>query len=148
MYVDESGVNKFYQREYARAPIGQKTEDVRRGEKYRRTNVIAGYCNGEVLGSHCYLCNTNGDFFELWFEKFLLPEVPVGYTIVMDNASFHRKKKLQKLAEKYGIRLIFLPPYSPDLNPIEKLRANMKRALRDLVRKFRTLVDAIYEFLN
>jgi hypothetical protein len=147
VYVDESGVNKFYQREYARAPIGQKVKDVRRGKKYQRTNVIAGYCNGEVLGSYCYSHNTNSDFFELWFEKFLLPEVPVGYTIVMDNASFHRKNKLQKLAEKYGMQLVFLPPYSPDLNPIEKLWANMKRALRDLVQNFRTLVDAIYAFL-
>jgi transposase len=66
----------------------------------------------------------------------------------MDNASFHRKSKLQKLADKYGMLLIFLPPYSPDLNPIEKLWANMKRALRDLVRNCRTLVDAIYAFLN
>ncbi|MDR2855907.1 MAG: transposase [Methanomicrobiales archaeon] len=61
----------------------------------------------------------------------MLKEVPKGYTIIMDNASFHRKAKLRELVAKVGVEILFLPTYSPDLNPIEKSWANMKRWLRD-----------------
>jgi len=51
-----------------------------------------------------------GEFFEAWFEEILLPELPRDAVIVMDNASFHRKKQLNEIAENHNIRLIFLPP--------------------------------------
>ena len=57
--------------------------------------------------------------FELWFENCLLLCPEKGKTIVMDNTSFHRKKQLFKICEKFGFNLIFLPPYSSHLNPIE-----------------------------
>jgi len=66
----------------------------------------------------------------------------------MDNASFHRKVKLQELAEKAGVGLIFLPAYSPDLNPIEKLWANMKRWLRNNLSYFNSLDIAIYQYFS
>ncbi|MDR0494382.1 MAG: transposase [Treponema sp.] len=64
-------------------------------------------------------------FFEGWFERCLLKVIPAGYTVIMDNARFHRKAQLRKLA-RGKVRLLFLPAYSPDYNPIEKTRANMK----------------------
>lgn len=57
--------------------------------------------------------------FETWFEKCLLPALPPNTVIVTDNASFHRKSKLISLVQITGHTLIFLPPYSPDLKPIE-----------------------------
>jgi transposase len=62
----------------------------------------------------------------------------------MDNAWFHRKKVLRKLARGKA-RLLFLPPYSPDYNPIEKSRANMKRHLRDSLKNFDSIDSAIYD---
>ena len=58
--------------------------------------------------------------FELWFEGRFSPNLPKDAVIVVDNASFHRKAELRKIAARYQVRLLFLPPYSPNLNPIEK----------------------------
>jgi transposase len=59
--------------------------------------------------------------------------VPKGTTVIMDNASFHPPKKLKNPCRRHGMGLLFLPAYSPDYNPIEKSRANMKRALIDII---------------
>jgi len=59
------------------------------------------------------------DVFEAWITLELLPVLPNGNVVVMDNASFHKSEKIQELIEAAGCLLEFLPPYSPDLNPIE-----------------------------
>jgi len=89
-----------------------------------------------------------GEFFEGWFEEILLPKLPQDAVIVMDNASFHRKNKLNEIAENHNITLIFLPPYSPELNPIEKFWANMKNFLRNFLCKFASLDDALSSFFQ
>ncbi len=75
----------------------------------------------------------NHELFEDWFETRLLPALPKETVIVMDNASFHRKAQLYELSQKYGCFLIFLPPYSPELNPIEHVWAWLKRCLRKIL---------------
>lgn len=67
--------------------------------------------------------------------------------IVMDNARFHRKNILEKIIKGTGHCLLFLPPYSPDLNPIEKLWANMKKKLKDIAHNFNTLEEAVTSVL-
>ncbi|WP_425360391.1 MULTISPECIES: transposase [unclassified Candidatus Tisiphia] len=69
-----------------------------------------------------------------------------GLTIVMDNASFHKSKKTKELIESVGCKLIFLPPYSPDLNPIEKFWANMKRWIKNKVTETSKLFEIITMF--
>jgi transposase len=64
----------------------------------------------------------------------------------MDNASFHKSQKIRDLIESVGCRLIFSPPYSPDLNPIEKFWANMKRWIKSKISKFRQLHKALQYF--
>ncbi|MDR3130342.1 MAG: transposase [Treponema sp.] len=147
VYVDESGINTFLQREYARAPRGDIIRDEKRGQKFERVNVIGAVCGKKYFGVECYRHTTDGAFFESWFEKRLLEEIPRGYTIIMDNAKFHRKKKLRKLARGKA-RLLFLPPYSPDYNPIEKSWANMKRFLCNNLQDFKSVSSAIYEYFG
>ena len=65
----------------------------------------------------------------------------------MDNAGFHCKERLRKLA-RGKVRLLFLPPYSPDYNPIEKSWANMKRFLRDNLKNFQNIADGIYNYFG
>jgi transposase len=146
VYVDESGCNEWYGREYGYAPRGKKIEDVKRGRKFGRINVISGYCDGEIFAPKTYKNTSDSAFFEDWFEFELLSVVPCGYTIIMDNASFHRKKVLAKIALRYGVNLIFLPPYSPDFNPIEKFWANLKKWLRKNIPFYSAISIAILKF--
>jgi transposase len=86
-----------------------------------------------------------GDRFERRFECKLLKNVQAGRTIIMDRASFHRKKQLEQLCGT-NVHLLFLPIYSSDFNPIEKDWANMKRALRDTVPFCDLLQTAVYNY--
>jgi transposase len=152
VYVDESGINEHLEREFGRAPRGVKVEDCKRGRKFHRVNVVAGQIHDEEgvrqVAALCYQGTMNGEKFEGWFEWNLLPSVGKGKTIIMDRASFHRKKNLEKICEKTGARLLFLSPYSPDFNPIEKTWANMKKALRDSASIYALLETAIYKYLS
>ena len=73
-----------------------------------------------------YKGTCNGKLFEGWVEKFLLPQLKPGQTIIMDNATFHKSKRTKNLIESAGCHLLFLPPYSPDFNPIEQFWAWFK----------------------
>jgi transposase len=77
----------------------------------------------------------------------LLREIPKGYTVIIDNAKFHRKKELRKLA-RGKVWLLFLPPYSPDYNPIEKTWANMKRFLCNNLKNFQSVGSCIYNYFG
>ena len=147
VYVDESGVNTCLQREYARAPRGEIIGETTAGNKFDRVNVIGALCGGKHPAMECYRQTTKGEFFENWFENKLLKEIPKGYTVIMDNAAFHRKEKLRKIARGKA-RLLFLPPYSPDYNLIEKSWANMKRFLRNNLKNFQSVISGIYHYFG
>ncbi|MDR2499709.1 MAG: transposase [Treponema sp.] len=91
--------------------------------------VIHGNEGAKKLAPLCYQGSMKADRFERWFRFDLLKTIGAGKTIIMENASFHRKKHLNKICGKTNAGLLFLPPYSPDFNPIEKDWANMKRDL-------------------
>ena len=135
------------QREYARAPRGEIIRDVRRGEKFNCVNVIGALCDGAYIGVECYRHSTDAHFFESWFKECFLNKFPKGYTVIMDNAWFHRKKELRKMA-RGKVRLLFLPPYSPDYNPIEKSWANMKRFLGNYVHTYQSVESAVYDYFG
>ena len=91
-------------------------------------------------------CNT--DLFNNWVEHFLIKELKPGQVVIMDNASFHKSEITQKLIESIGCIIIFLPPYSPDLNPIEKFWANMKKWIKQQIESSNGLYQAINAFFN
>lgn len=145
VFVDESGLNREYRRIYARAKRGVKVHEKKSGKKYKRTNIIAGLVYGESSEKHiavqCYERSTKADFFEDWFEFELIPLLPENALVIMDNASFHRKNALYDIAHRCGVNLLFLPPYSPDFNPIEHSWANFKAWLGFNSKRF-----SIFEF--
>jgi transposase len=88
------------------------------------------------------------ELFEIWVEKFLIKELKAGQVVIMDNAAFHKSKKTKELIKSVGCRLIFVPPYSPDLNPIEKFWANIKRWIKENITQFDELFDALTAFFK
>ena len=147
VYVDESGINTWFQRIYARAERGSTIEDTKHGTKFKRVNIIGALCNGKHSAVGCYKHSTDSQFFEYWFNEYLLPTIPKGSTVILDNARFHRKNELYKLA-KGKARLLFLPPYSPDYNLIKKTWANMKRFLCNNMNKFKSIETAIHYYFK
>jgi transposase len=148
--VDECGIKEDLKREFGRAERGTKVEDTKRGRKFHRVNLVAAeiHMKNEIkkIAPLCYTGSMNGEYFEMWVEDYLLPAVDEGSTIIMDNARFHRKSKLEAICNPAKINLLFLPPYSPDYNPIEKSWANMKHELCDTAPIYGLLETAIYNY--
>jgi transposase len=132
-YIDECGIDQYLHRTHGYSVKGVAILGEINGKKYKRTNVVAAQCCKKIVAPLAYEGTTDSVLFECWFEKMLLESVPSGSVLVMDNASFHRKKKLAELAEKSQCIVLFLPPYSPDLNPIENFWAWLKQRLRSVL---------------
>jgi len=143
--VDETGINTYLYREYGYAPRGHKIHASIRGRKYKRTGLVAAQLGKEILSPLTYSGTMDSHLFEYWFENWLLPALPPQAVIVMDNASFHRKARLREITQKHKHRLIFLPPYSPEFNPIENFWAWLKRYLRSSMPRFSSLDDALFD---
>ena len=97
---------------------------------FERTSIVAGQVDGEFMAPMIYKESMTSDFFEAWFQKFLLPTLNTSSVIIMDNARFHRMSKLELLCEEFGHKLLPLPPYSPEYNSIEKTWAHIKKHLK------------------
>jgi transposase len=95
--------------------------------KKGRTNLIMALSGKTWLAPVLFTGSCNGQLVEEWLENHLIPELTKPSIIICDNAPFHRKKILKTIAAKHGHHLLFLPPYSPDFNPIEKVFALIKR---------------------
>ncbi|WP_321156684.1 IS630 family transposase [Psychrobacter sp. LV10R520-6] len=124
VYMDESGFEHETMRPYGYAPIGSPCIDSYNWQAKARTNVIGALYGKVLFALDCLKTNINGDIFYGWCKNILIPSLKTKCVIVMDNASFH--KRVKKLLNRHGHRLLFLPPYSPDLNPIEKKWAQVK----------------------
>jgi transposase len=142
--VDESGIDQYLHRQKARSIKGEKVIGFVSGRKFQRKNIVAGYVNGKTIAECVYDGTTDGEVFNAWVEQALVPELKPGQVVVMDNAAFHKDRRTRELIEAAGCTLLFLPPYSPDLNPIEKFWANLKRKLADILHLFSSLSDALH----
>ena len=130
VYIDETGIDRYLYRPYARAPRGEKVYEKISGRRFERTSIVAGQVDGEFIAPMIYKESMTSDFFEAWFQKFLLPTLSTSSVIIMDNARFHRMGKLEILCEEFEHKLLPLPPYSPEYNSIEKTWAHIKKHLK------------------
>lgn len=144
IYIDESGIDHNEIKSRGWSPIGKPTPSEQYGYRYKRTTLLAGVRWEYVISPFRFEWMTNTLIFNEWIENFLSFELQEWDVIVMDNASFHKATKTQELIEKRGAKLLFLPPYSPDLNPIE----NYWALLKQFVRKRNTSFDVFYEILD
>ena len=148
VYIDESGIDMSICKDRGWGKRSEKLVGKKSGKYYERTNIIAGYVNHKSIAPMVFNGSCNTTLFETWVEEFLIKELKPGQFVVMDNATFHRSQKTKDLIESAHCKIIFLPPYSHDLNPIEKFWANMKRWIRGQLSEFAHLYDALVKFFN
>lgn len=135
-------------REYGRAPRGEKVCGEVSGKKFDRQNIISALNLCKPVAAFGFKGSCDSILFETWLEKVLIPELSPGDVVVVDNAKFHKSEKARRLIESAGCRLVFLPPYSPDLNPIEHFWDWLKNKVRDIAHMFETLELAIMAAVN
>jgi transposase len=132
VYLDETGFAPSTHRTHGWAPRGVKVHGLQNGQQRPRTSLIGGYLQHKLMAPMLFTGTCNTQVFNQWLEHMLLPELLTASVIVLDNASFDKSAQTRQLVEQAGCQLLYLPPYSPDLNPIEKLWANLKRRWRKL----------------
>ncbi len=96
----------------------------------KTTTLIAGLRTTGMVAPMVLDGPINGDWFEAYVRQILVPELRRGDIVIMDNLSSHKRTSVRELIEAVGATLVFLPPYSPDFNPIEKAFARLKAMLR------------------
>ena len=144
-FIDECGLDKYLYREYGYSPKGVPIIGKISGKKFKRTNIVAAKNESGIVAPMVYGGTTDSVLFECWFEDMLLKSIPKYSVIVLDNATFHRKKRLRELAGKAECDVVFLPPYSPELNPIENFWAWLKARMRKILPTFDSFDDALWD---
>jgi len=148
VYIDESGIELTICKDRGWSAKGSPIRAKKSGKYYKRTNIIAGLVNNKSIAPMVFNGSCTTDLFNSWVEEILIKELKPGQFVVMDNAAFHKSQKTKELIESVGCKVIFLPPYSPDFNPIEKFWANMKRWIKNTISDFEELYDAITAFFQ
>jgi len=128
--LDESGFSHDMPRTHGYAPKGQRCYGKHDWGAKGRTNIIGALLAGVLLTISLFQTTINTEIFTAWIAHDLLPKLPPKSVIIMDNASFHKGSEMQKILAEAGHILFYLPPYSPDLNPIEKKWAQAKAVRR------------------
>ena len=141
VFVDESGCNRAMTRTHARSLCGTRA----RGNAPRNwgdnVSIVGALSLSGPLTTMHMAGAINGDAFLLYLDHFLVPALWPGAVVVMDNLSAHKLKAVREKIEAVGARLVYLPPYSPDFNPIELAWSKLKSFLR---KKAARTTEALY----
>jgi transposase len=148
-FIDELGAHWGMTRLFGRAAPGQRVVEATSGYSGEHYTVVATLGLKGVTAPWIIEGAMNGIAFETYVEQVLLPTLQPGDLVVMDNLSAHKSAAIRSSIETRGAQLQWLPPYSPDLNPIELCWAKVKTVLRSLkARTFDALVDALADALS
>lgn len=109
---------------------------------WKTTTFVAGLRNNAITAPLVIDCPMTGDIFRAWLRQFLIPTLSPGDIVVMDNLPAHKAEQARAIIETAGATLLYLPPYSPDLNPIEMVFAKLKALLRKAAERS---VDALWD---
>ena len=145
IYADESGFSEHVYNPHAWSERGDKIYGEKHGKRSKRTNLIMAQRGKDWLAPVLFVGSCTAKLVEEWLENHLFKELKYTSLIVLDNAPFHRKNILHEIANKHGHKILFLPPYSPDFNPIEKSFGALKRK-RLYSSKNKTLEEIIMSY--
>lgn len=127
---------------YGWAPRGQRLLGKTPFGHWQTTTFVAGLRHDRIIAPMVIPCPMNGAIFKAYVVKFLVRELTPGDIVVMDNLSSHKNNAIREAIEDAGAELLFLPPYSPDLNPIEQVFAKLKHLLRKAAKRS---VEALWD---
>ena len=144
VFIDETSTNTKLTKRTGWSRKGQRFVAYAPFGKWRTQTFIAGLrCHG-LTAPFIVDAPMNSRIFEAWIEAQLAPTLSPGDVVILDNVGFHKSERAEQLVKAKGAWLLFLPPYSPDLNPIEMAFAKLKAALRKAAaRSIDALIDAI-----
>ena len=149
IFIDETWAKTNMTRLRGRSLRGQRLIDKTPHGHWKTTTLIA------ALGIEGVRCSTvvdgpiDGDVFESFVAQVLVPQLKPGDLVVLDNLSSHKRERTRERIEAQGAELLFLPPYSPDLNPIEMIFSKVKQLLRSLAcRNRKDLWQAMQQVLD
>ena len=135
VFIDEFGAATNMTRRYARGPVGRRVVCKTPHGHWKLLSTIAAMNTTGVFTGCTFDGAVNTDLFVVFIEEFLVPALVPGQVVVLDNLSAHKSPRIDVLIQSAGCRLLRLPPYSPDFNPIEMAISKMKSLLRKLSRR-------------
>lgn len=149
VFVDEMGTHTSLAPLYGYSPRGQRAFFKIPRNRGTNTTLLSSMSLEGMGPSIAIEGSTTKEVFEAYIEHFVAPMLRAGQVVVMDNLSAHKGERVRKVIEDRGCELLFLPPYLPDLNPIEEAFSKLKRSLRVIgARTKEALVEAIAKALD
>ena len=145
VFLDEFGATTNMQRLYGRGPRGERVVCKAPHGHWKILSTIAALTVGGMLGCGTFDGATDTETFLMFLREGLVPHLQPGQVVVMDNLPAHKSPKIDELIESVGARVLRLPPYSPDFNPIEMAISKVKSVLRKLARR---TVDGLLEAIG
>lgn len=141
VFVDESGVTTAMARLYARAPAGERAVGPVPAGHWRQLTVLGGLSLEGLVACMSIEAATDRDVFLAFVRHVLVPALKPGQVVVLDNLSSHKPPAVRALIEGAGCTLRYLPPYSPDFNPIEQAWSKLKALLRSAAARTKEALD-------
>ena len=147
--MDESGFHVAMDRLRARAPRGERAYGKVPRNRGKNLTLIASMSLSGMGGTMVFEGSTDAEAFEVYVEHFLAPTLKEGQVVVFDNLGAHKPRRIRELIEARGAEALFLPSYSPDLNPIEEAFSKIKAIVRKAGARTReALFEAIAQALS
>lgn len=137
VFIDETGAATNMVRRYGRSPRGLRVKGYAPNGHWKTTTFVAGLTRNGIIAPLVVDAPMNRAIFTQYVRQFLAPALKPGDIVVMDNLSSHKGADVEAAITSRGARLLFLPPYSPDLNPIEMVFAKLKTLLRTAAERTR-----------
>ena len=144
-FVDETWAATNMTRRYGRAPVGRRLVCAVPQGHWKTTTFVAALGVAGLTAPMVVDGAVTGDLLEAYVEQVLVPTLAAGDVVVMDNLASHKRARVRELIEAAGCTVLFLPPYSPDLSPIELAFAKLKALLRQAGRR---TVEGLWSLLG
>jgi transposase len=149
VFLDESSINTGMTRHYGRGKSSNRVVDYAPDVRFERTTILSSVrATGDMVPC-IFEGSLNGEIFTKYVSEFLAPTLREGDIVIMDNLSSHKVEGVIKTINAAGAKILYLPPYSPDLNPIEMMWSKIKAYLRKAKARTKAMLEvAIAQALN